>query len=679
MTSPAASSNHLDNGPEPFSYIPDELKAVPQWVMWRFEDRDGKKTKIPYNPKQPSEKAKANDPTTWATFTEARIVMDAELFDGLGFEFTQPFCGIDYDHVRDPQSGEISADVANEIRSLDSYTEISPSGTGVHVILKGEINGDRRRIGNREMYSHGRFFTVTGNPFPDTPRKVNGAQEALDALYKSWFGSDQVLTELPIYPKTTPSTLSTDDEQILAKCQKVKNADKFQALWDGDTTNYPSQSEADLALCSKLAFHTRNYAQIDRLFRHSGLYRDKWDKFHGKYTYGALTIKKAIEEAVPLKAKSSSKTTRGEEQPKRVLPFFEKGGCLYLDVINPDQTFQFVHAEGDNLVFETETTDDTNTVVFPCKLPIHHDTGTMIHVVGVPRSDLVEQAEILEPAALYEEIDAHINRYADLPDLEREIAIYYLLQSWFYTKCQTAPYLRFLGDTGKGKSRILEVTSDLCFLPIKATGASSSSGIMRFHERWKGTLVIDESDLKGGTENAMIKFLNTGFERGKYLILSDKNDPNRQQIFDPFGPKVIAMREPFGDNATEGRCISYSPSETTRRDIPPELPRSYQEAVDRLRALITRFVLHNWSNVSGDSLIDIGDMNIERRLLQMARPISVVLNFSRTVRGCSEHTSQNGRMKCDGPEPIPGKGRYSTRHFRFPSGMVMMRIQSRVA
>ena len=75
---------------------------------------------------------------------------------------------------------------------------------------------------------------------------------------------------------------------------------------------------------------------------------------------------------------------------------------------------------------------------------------------------------------------------------------------------------------------------------------------MRFHERWKGTLVIDESDLKGGTENAMIKFLNTGFEKGKYLILSDKNDPNRQQIFDPFGPKVIAMREPFGDNATEG-------------------------------------------------------------------------------------------------------------------------------
>ena len=69
----------------------------------------------------------------------------------------------------------------------------------------------------------------------------------------------------------------------------------------------------------------------------------------------------------------------------------------------------------------------------------------MIFVVGVPRSDLVEQAKLLDPAALYLEIDAHINRYADLPDLEREIAIYYALHSWFYTKCQTAPYLRFLG------------------------------------------------------------------------------------------------------------------------------------------------------------------------------------------------------------------------------------------
>ena len=149
-----------------------------------------------------------------------------------------------------------------------------------------------------------------------------------------------------------------DDDQIITKCQQAKNADKFQALYNGDITGYPSQSEADLALCSILAFNTRNYAQIDRLFRHSGLYRDKWDKFHGKYTYGSMTIQKAIVETTPVKAKVLSKTSRGEE-PKRVLPFFEKNGQLYLDVITPNQTFQFVHVDDGRLVFQTEATDTT--------------------------------------------------------------------------------------------------------------------------------------------------------------------------------------------------------------------------------------------------------------------------------------------------------------------------------
>jgi hypothetical protein len=224
-------------------------------------------------------------------------------------------------------------------------------------------------------------------------------------------------------------------------------------------------------------------------------------------------------------------------------------------------------------------------------------------------------------------IEDHIKKYIDLPALELEIGIYYVLYSWFYTKVPTSPYLRYIADTGKGKSRILDGISDLCFYPIRASGASSASGIMRFHEKWRGTLVIDEGDLKGGADDPLIKFLNTGFEQGKYLILSDKNDPNKQQIFDPFGPKVIAMREPFKDNATEGRCISFSPYETSRQDIPPELSQEYHNAVEKIRAHIARFVLHNWNNVKGDGLIDINDLDVERRLLQMSRPLSIVLQI----------------------------------------------------
>ena len=187
------------------TFYPGGVKGLSQWVVWRFEERDGKPTKVPYNPLLPAEKVRSNDPSTWTSYDRAKEVLATSPFDGMGFEFSFPFCGIDYDHVRDPKSGEIAADVMDEIRSLNSYTEISPSGTGIHVILKGEINGDRRRTGQREMYSRGRFFTVTGNPLPDSPRTVNGAQEALDQLYKSWFGPDQVLTDLPTDPQIMPS------------------------------------------------------------------------------------------------------------------------------------------------------------------------------------------------------------------------------------------------------------------------------------------------------------------------------------------------------------------------------------------------------------------------------------------------------------------------------------------
>ena len=169
--------------------------------------------------------------------------------------------------------------------------------------------------------------------------------------------------------------------------------------------------------------------------------------------------------------------------------------------------------------------------------------------------------------------------YLDAPTLEREIFVYYILYTWFYRKCATAPYLRFIGDTGTGKSRFLRVVADLCFYPIAAGGASSQSGVMRYHEKWPGTLRIDESDLAGGAENPMIKYLNLGFEAGQYYIMTNRNDPSKQEYFDAFGPKVIAMREPFGDVATEGRCLSFSPRETRRQDIPVELGAEYAAAV----------------------------------------------------------------------------------------------------
>lgn len=136
-------------------------------------------------------------------------------------------------------------------------------------------------------------------------------------------------------------------------------------------------------------------------------------------------------------------------------------------------------------------------------------------------------------------------------------------------------YLRFLADTGKGKSRIQKVVADLCFYPVFASGASTFSGVARLNNHWRGTLIMDEADTSGAKESQFVKYLNLGFERGKYYVLSDKQNPRVQEYFDPFAPKILAMRQPFKDNATEARVLSISPHETTNLKIPIILPEDY--------------------------------------------------------------------------------------------------------
>jgi putative DNA primase/helicase len=148
--------------------IPEELTERPQWVVWRYEQRDGKQTKVPRTPST-GLRASSTDPMTWATFSEALGDYGGDTpapsYDGVGFVFSEddPFCGIDLDKCRDPETGDVER-WAREIlkRVCNGYVEISPSGTGIHIIVEGVVRGGGTRRGPVEMYSRGRFFTVTG-------------------------------------------------------------------------------------------------------------------------------------------------------------------------------------------------------------------------------------------------------------------------------------------------------------------------------------------------------------------------------------------------------------------------------------------------------------------------------------------------------------------------------------
>ena len=163
--------------------IPEELKRLSRWVVWKGAERDAKPTKVPVNPKTLA-LASTTDESTWATFEEAVSAAQESGLAGIGFVLGPPYTGIDLDHCRDTETGDIEPWAEEIVDSIGSYTEISPSGTGLHLIVRGTLpaKGQRRR-GKIEMYDSGRYFTITGIRVNQT-ECVEERQEALDGLYR---------------------------------------------------------------------------------------------------------------------------------------------------------------------------------------------------------------------------------------------------------------------------------------------------------------------------------------------------------------------------------------------------------------------------------------------------------------------------------------------------------------
>ncbi|TSD16178.1 hypothetical protein DP107_03180 [Haloglomus irregulare] len=277
--------------------IPDAMTAREQWLCWREEERDGKPTKVPINPAD-GNWASTTDPETWSSFDIA-YEFATEWNYGLGFVFTEidPLVGIDLDDCRDAENGRPTPVAKEIVGALDSYTEVSPSGTGYHVILQGRLPNDRNRRGKVEMYEKKRFFTVTGDHVEGTPKSAKERPEELDEVYDEHIGVEttSVGNEQASSQSSTP-VLS--DSELIRRAGAAKNGEKFQRLWQGQTTGYASQSEADMALCCLLAFWTGGDAkQMDALFRDSGLMHEKWDEQHygDGSTYGEVTVARAVD------------------------------------------------------------------------------------------------------------------------------------------------------------------------------------------------------------------------------------------------------------------------------------------------------------------------------------------------------------------------------------------------
>lgn len=258
--------------------IPKEIQTLPNWVCWKKSD------KTPYNPAT-GKPAMANNPKTWGTFKQAIKACETFGFDGIGFEFQPPYCGVDIDHCID------NKDLVDEfVESLQSYTEISRSGEGIHIICKGKLPEGRKRKNNVEMYQNGRYFILTGNLYGEY-REIEDCTESIKILKSKYLPED---TPAPVIDY---EEISLDDADLVDKARGCRTGYLFDMLYSGNWEGvYPSQSEADLAFCNLLAFWTqKDAAQMDRIFRSSGLYRKKWDRRQSGTTYGSITINSAIE------------------------------------------------------------------------------------------------------------------------------------------------------------------------------------------------------------------------------------------------------------------------------------------------------------------------------------------------------------------------------------------------
>lgn len=276
-----------------FEHVPQALKNLSQWVCWQFvpdEARPDKPKKMPINPHTGGQ-AQSNNPETWATFSVA--LRESAKYDGIGFMFANGYFGVDIDNIdgaiEDYRNGETENIVGEFIHTLQSYAEYSVSGKGIHIICKGSLPATGRRKKNVEMYESGRFFIVTGNLAAEYA-EVTDCTQRIKQLHEKYIGGGTAPTT-----GIKPASLNLSDSEVIDRARQSEQGGKFLDLYQGNWRPYfQSQSEADMSFAMLLAFWCqRDESQMDRIFRSSGLYREKWDQRHGAATYGQSTIAKA--------------------------------------------------------------------------------------------------------------------------------------------------------------------------------------------------------------------------------------------------------------------------------------------------------------------------------------------------------------------------------------------------
>jgi primase-polymerase (primpol)-like protein len=237
--------------------IPERLADLEQWICWQATERDGKATKVPIKPYHTNgtPNASATEAGHWRDLESALAFHESDRLrtDGIGFVFAlaTPIVGVDLDDCRNPTTGELTSWAQDIVDRLDSYSEVSPSGRGVHVIVEGELPPGRNRRGDVEMYDEARFFTVTGDHIGETPTSVKRRQDALLGVHYEYVQSSPDAETTAVDLETSAESAGRSDSSA------GERGDENGESAAREATDNPAASETATALGSDSGLYAR--------------------------------------------------------------------------------------------------------------------------------------------------------------------------------------------------------------------------------------------------------------------------------------------------------------------------------------------------------------------------------------------------------------------------------------
>lgn len=324
--------------------------------------------------------------------------------------------------------------------------------------------------------------------------------------------------------------------------------------------------------------------------------------------------------------------------------FIKEGGDIWemvYDQENEDTFFVSIHDGKVDYRLMIES-NGIQTVPYPIENPL---VGKKIVLFPSRAEEYKTESDLIS------EISDFIHKYLEVSEFSEQIAPFYVLLSWVFDSFKELPYLRAIGDYGSGKSRFLKVVGSLCYKPVFPGGATSTAPIFRILDQFKGTLVLDEADMKfSDTTSEMVKILNTGFQANVPVLRCSSGDNNYAiEAYDVFGPKIIATRKKFEDEALESRFIvEYMDGKLTRSDIPLNLDDDFEQEALNIRNKCLMWRLQNYGKVSLDT--SFKSIVVEPRLIQIMTPLISVIKDEQIKKNLVNYIEKHNQ------ELIVGRG-----------------------